>query len=72
MGGELRAQVREALAALPHDYREVLRLAREQRRGLKEVATLMGRSHEATKKLYGRAVRRFREALRALRGESED
>jgi len=71
MGGELRAQARDAMATLPDDYREVLRLTREERLGLREVAELMGRSYEATKKLYGRAVVRFRETLRALRGASD-
>ena len=71
MGGELRALARDAMAALPDDYREVLRLTREDRLDLKAVAEVMGRSYEATKKLYGRAVVRFRDTLRALRGESD-
>jgi RNA polymerase sigma-70 factor (ECF subfamily) len=69
--GELEALVHEAMAMLPEDYREVLRLAREERLGLREAAVRMQRSHAATKKLYGRAVCRFRETLRALRGVTD-
>jgi len=61
VGAEVRAIAGEALAALPADYREVLRLAQEEHLGLRDAAARMGRSHEAVKKLYGRALARFRE-----------
>ena len=48
--------VREALQRLSDDHRTVLELVRFDNLPLKEVAVLMGRSYEATKKLYGRAV----------------
>lgn len=70
IGAELEQLAREAMDALPEDYREVLRLTREERLGLKDVATRMGRSHDAAKQLCGRALRRFREILDRLRGET--
>jgi len=71
IGAELKAMVRQAMESLPPDYRKVLRLAREERLSLKEAAVVMGRSHEATKKLYGRAVCRFREAVEERRGKTD-
>jgi len=55
-------RVRRAIEALPPDYREVLHLALERGLLLREVAESMGRSREATKKLYGRALCRLKEA----------
>ena len=49
-------QVRQAMKALPDDYRQVLQLVQLDHLPLKEAAVMMGRSYEATKKLYGRAV----------------
>jgi RNA polymerase sigma-70 factor (ECF subfamily) len=63
VAAELEARVRKALAELSPDDREVLRLAREEQLSLAEVAAHMGRSREAVKKLYGRALCRFREHL---------
>ena len=64
-----RAVVR-ALASLPEDYREVLRMARLEGYPIREVAQRMGRSLEAAKKLYGRALARFATAFAAEGGES--
>lgn len=63
---------RRARARLPSDHAEVLRLAREEGRPLREVAVLMGRSYEATKKLYGRALCAFKELFDAMRDEADD
>ena len=60
------------MASLPPDYREVLRLAREEDLSLREVAERMGRSREAIKKLYGRALLRFKEAFDRLGGSGHD
>ena len=54
------------MAALSEDHREVLRLALEEGLSLRECAERMGRSREAMKKLYGRAVC----ALRARVGDA--
>lgn len=61
---ELRAGVQAALEALPEDYATVLRLVRLEGRTLAEAADRMGRSREAVKKLYGRALVRFAGVLR--------
>jgi len=60
MGEELADQAKRALERLPDDYRSVLRLAQVEGTDLREVASGMGRSYDATKKLYGRAIKRFR------------
>ena len=70
IAGELAEFARRALAGLSEDHREVLRLAREEGLVLGEVAKRMGRSREAAKKLYGRALTRFRELFEDLRGGS--
>lgn len=59
IAGELHATALRALETLPEDYREVLRLTQFEGRTLREAAELMGRSREAVKKLYGRAMVRF-------------
>ena len=68
IGAETAEQVRQALETLPEDYREVLRLTREECLTLREAAVRMGRSREAAKKLYGRALLRFKKALDEIRG----
>lgn len=70
IGSELEELARLAVRSLPDDYREVLRLAMEEGLTLKEAARRMGRSHDAAKKLYGRALARLARELRGLRGES--
>jgi RNA polymerase sigma-70 factor (ECF subfamily) len=68
MATELKELARRAMGTLPEDYREVLRLAREEQRPLREVAERMDRSRDAVKKLYGRALFRFTEIFDKLRG----
>ena len=58
----------DALETLPEDYREVLRLVREEKLSMQEVAEEMGRSYEATRKLHQRAMFQFTEAFRRMRG----
>jgi RNA polymerase sigma-70 factor (ECF subfamily) len=67
---ETAERVRAAMDALPDDYREVLRLARLEGLSLREVAERMGRSREAVKKLYGRALCRCRQVFLKL-GEGD-
>jgi len=50
------ARVQDAMQSLSEDHREVLRLALEEGLSLRECALRMGRTREAMKKLYGRAV----------------
>jgi RNA polymerase sigma factor (sigma-70 family) len=63
IGEETAAAARRAMLELPADYRTVLSLTRVKGLTLVEAAKSMGRSHEATKKLYARALSRFTEAF---------
>jgi RNA polymerase sigma-70 factor (ECF subfamily) len=56
-------RVRSAMRRLPSDYQTVIHLALERGLPLRDVAEQMGRSREAAKKLYGRAVVRLRELV---------
>ena len=60
---EAADRARQALDSLSEDDREVLRLAREMQLPLREVAERMGRSYEAGRKLYVRALVRFKAAF---------
>jgi len=68
IGSELAELAGRAMAALPEDYRDVLRLTRDEQLGLAEVGERMGRSYAATKKLYARALSRFASEFSRLQG----
>ena len=68
VGAEQKEMARQAFASLPDDYQEVLRLTREERLTLRQAAERMGRSREATKKLYGRAAARYAHVFAGMRG----
>ncbi len=68
IAAETADRARRALETLPEHYQTVLRLAREERLPLREVAERMRGSRETIKKLYGRAACRFREAFDRLGG----
>jgi RNA polymerase sigma-70 factor (subfamily 1) len=70
VGAEAALRARAALGALAPDYREVLRLARDERLPLRTVAERMGRTREAVKKLYARALARFTEEYRRREDEA--
>jgi RNA polymerase sigma-70 factor (ECF subfamily) len=59
MAGETARKVREALAALSEDHREVVTLARVVGLPHKVIAEVMERSEEATRQLLGRALVQF-------------
>ena len=63
MTAELRGTVLRVLGTLTPSDQEVLRLARLEGRPIREVAEHMGRSLEAVKKLYARALARFAKAF---------
>jgi len=63
VASELAERAKTAMADLPDDYRAVLRLAVDEQLPLRVVAQRMGRSREAVKKLYGRALARFTSAM---------
>jgi RNA polymerase sigma factor (sigma-70 family) len=67
---ETEEVARRAMQKLPDDYREVLRLMREEGLTLQETAERMGRSPEAVRKLCGRAICKFKEIFDALGGST--
>lgn len=71
MAVEGKMQVDAALRQIPDDYREVLQLVFREQLSLREVAERMGRSYEAVKKLYGRALCRFRLSYEAQSNAQE-
>ncbi len=68
IAGELADLASRARERLSDDHREVLRLVSEEGLSLAEVAERLGKSREAVKKLYGRAVVGFRREFDRLRG----
>lgn len=69
IAAEDKARMMSVLDALPPDYREILRLARLEGLTLREAGERMGRSREAAKKLYARALARFTELYRETGGQ---
>jgi RNA polymerase sigma factor (sigma-70 family) len=63
MANELRDSLREALAELPEDHREVLRLLQDEGLTFEVAAARMGRSVGAVKKLHGRVLARLADRL---------
>ncbi|MHC4941221.1 MAG: sigma-70 family RNA polymerase sigma factor [Planctomycetota bacterium] len=59
MAGELEGRVRQAMTQLSTDHRLVLRLVQEEGLTLAEAAEKIGRSSEAVRKLYARAISRL-------------
>jgi RNA polymerase sigma-70 factor (ECF subfamily) len=55
--------VQRAVARLPEDYRRVIALRHEQGRSFHDIAREMGRTAEAARKLWFRAVERLREEM---------
>ena len=60
---EARA-VNDALSLLPEDHRKILELVFHEHLTLREAGERMGRSREAAKKLYGRALAGLMELVR--------
>lgn len=60
---EQTAALREALARLPEDYRQVLVWRYEEERSFEEIARLMGRSPNAVRKLWARALERLQQEM---------
>ena len=66
----MKERARLAIAQLPPDYREVLHLRQDEHLSLQTAAVRMGRSKEAARKLYARALARLAELLGLEEGES--
>ncbi len=64
IAAETEEALERAMAALPEDYRTILRLIHEEGYGMADAGERIGRSAEAASKLYGRAVNRLAEQLR--------
>ena len=64
--------VRVAVSLLPDDYRHVIQLVRFDGLSLKDAAVLMGRSHAAVRKLYGRALSALADLLNEGEGGKSD
>ena len=63
MRKEHAASLTAALSALPDDYRQVLLLRYQQQLAFSDIATRMGRSENAVRKLWARAVRSLQEQM---------
>ena len=61
--GERFERLERAIAGLPPDYREAIRLSQLERLKVKEIALRMSRSEFAVKHLLARAVRKLRESF---------
>jgi RNA polymerase sigma-70 factor (ECF subfamily) len=61
---EEKDRLRQALARLPGDYRQVVALRNLDRRPFEEIATEMGRSVGAVKKLWSRAIMKLKDEIR--------
>ena len=63
MGEEKREEIIAAMAGLPPDYRRVIELLQLGRLPLETVASMLGRTPQATRRLYSRALGRLADRL---------
>jgi RNA polymerase sigma-70 factor (ECF subfamily) len=64
MANERSRDLESALARLPEDYRQVLRLRYDEDLPFEDIARLLNRSANAVRKLWVRAIERLREEMR--------
>ena len=71
---EEAARLNAALDRLPEEYREAIRLRHWEDRSFAEIGARLGRSDDAARKLWARAIDRLRVELRGANGleESQD
>ena len=69
MAAEERAAMWQAVDGLAQDYRTILRLVHQEGLNLTEAGARMGRSPDAARKLYGRAVAKLTDGLHEGDGE---
>jgi RNA polymerase sigma-70 factor (ECF subfamily) len=60
IAAEAAEAIKRAVACLPDDYRQVILLRYEQEQSFEDVGRIMGRSPEAVRKLWVRAIERLR------------
>ncbi len=65
MAHEQAEAVARALERLPEDYRRVITLRNQERRDFDDIGRLMGRSPEAVRRLWSRAIERLQHELEA-------
>ena len=70
MAGESAAELRSVIESLPEDHATVLRLVYLDGLTLVQAGERMGRSADAVRKTYGRALARLAEKLHGHRGTS--
>src|SRR5262245_37838915 len=63
VANEQAAALARALERLPADHRQILRLRYEEGRAFEEIAAIMGRSANAVRKLFARAVERVQQEV---------
>lgn len=63
-------QLQSALQCLAHDYREVIKLRNYERLSFEEIAARLGRSAEAARKLWCRAIESLQKELSSLNESS--
>ncbi len=63
LAAEEEEAVRQAVDRLPEDYRRVIALRHQEGRSFHDIAREMGRTAEAARKLWFRAVERLREEM---------
>jgi RNA polymerase sigma-70 factor (ECF subfamily) len=66
MAHEQAAALQQALARLPEDYRQIIALRYQEKRSFEEIGRLMNRSPDAARKLWARAMERFRQEWEGL------
>lgn len=64
-GEQIEALLR-ALEGLPHDYRQVVLLRYREERTFEEIGEIMGRTGNAIRKIWLRAVERLKDELKGL------
>jgi len=65
MAHEKAEAVARALERLPEDYRRVITLRNQERREFDDIGRLMGRSTDAARRLWSRAIERLQHELEA-------
>ena len=68
VAGELEDHARRALESLPEDQRTILRLTREEGLTVAEAGKAMNLAPPIAKRLYGKALVRFRDSVERARG----
>jgi RNA polymerase sigma-70 factor (ECF subfamily) len=66
MAHEQAAALQQALGRLPEDYRQIIGLRYQEQHSFEEIGRLMNRSPDAARKLWARAMERFRQEWEGL------